>query len=212
MEDIINTTIMTTASAIGDELINSIQNRERNINSIKLEMMKQWQLQGQELLQLQMERDCSQNALTELTGISKASVYNYIHIAKDIRFSELFKSDHHGGQLEHFNQKQLVKLTKLNDEDFNKSIEFGAILLPEKVETIKAIVMPTVTDKIAKEYSTSQLWVAKPVIQIDAKNRIIAQYPSAKAAQTVTGIDRMTIGKVCRGVGVSAGGYTWAFR
>jgi hypothetical protein len=54
----------------------------------------------------------------------------------------------------------------------------------------------------------------KAVIQINSKGKEIAQYSSAAMAQHITGIDRMSIGKICRGeAGRShAGGFSWRFK
>ena len=38
-----------------------------------------------------------------------------------------------------------------------------------------------------------------------------AEFPSASIAETSTGIDRITIDKVCRGTGSLDGGFIWRF-
>ena len=142
----------------------------------------------------------TQNALTKLTDISKASVYNYISISKDPRILKLLdKGDHRGGQLECFNQKQLVKLTKLDDIEFEASVATGALVL-----VAKTAVVPAVEKKKESE---------KAVVQINTDGKEIARYPSASMAQFITGVNRMSIGKICRGeAGRSyAGGCRWEF-
>ncbi len=215
---------------ISDEsLIKTIQKRELSINNIKTEMIKHWISQGEDLLQLQVQQQCSQNKLTNLTGVSKGSVYNYIHIAKDKRVLEWLQSDHHGGQLENFNQKELLQLTKLNDSSFETSINSGVIVSTPKDQVIDAeIIENSINEKIhkkeeymnklvmdvialKKELSSKTKWDPKPVAQIDDKGKIMAKYPSAQSAQRVTGIDKSSIGHVCRGSIKKAGGYQWIF-
>jgi len=168
-------------------------------------MIKQWYLQGQELQQLQIEQQCSQNALTGLTNISKASVYNYISISKDPRILELLKSDHRGGQLNPFNQKQLVKLTKLADYEFEESLEAGIIISVSKEEVVTDTAISFAINKGTES--------KKAVIQINSNGEEIARYPSASMAQFITGVDRMSIGKICRGEDgrSNAGGCRWKF-
>ena len=182
----INDEVSTVSIPTANELIDRIQNRELYISNIRVEMIKQWSLQGQELQQLQIEHQCTQNALTKLTGISKASVYNYISISKDPRILKLLdKGDHRGGQLECFNQKQLVKLTKLDDIEFEASVATGALVL-----VAQTAVVPAVEKKKESE---------KAVVQINTDGKEIARYPSASMAQFITGVNRMSIGKICRG-------------
>ena len=212
-----------------ESLIDRIQQREIDIRKNKTEIIKQWIAQGEDLLQLKRQQQCSQNELTKLTGISKGSVYNYIHISKDKRVLEWLQSDHHGGQLETFNQKQLLQLTKLNDSAFEISINAGMIVTTPKNKVIDAeIIESSINEKIhkkekaisklkvdvvalRKEQSNTRQWGPKPVAQIDDRGKIIAQYPSAQSAQLVTDIDKSSIGSVCRGSSKTAGGYQWKF-
>ena len=205
MTKIINQEILTLSVPTVNELIGSIQTREQYISNIRVEMIKQWYLQGQELQQLQLEQQCSQNALTGLTGISKASVYNYISISKDPRILELVYNDHRGGQLDPFNQKQLVKLTKLEDCEFEESVEAGILISANKE---KVVAGPAISFAIDKKTESK-----KAVIQISSNGEEIARYPSASMAQFITGVDRMSIGKICRGEDGRnyAGGCQWEF-
>ena len=201
----INDEVSTVSISTANELIDRIQNRELYISNIRVEMIKQWSLQGQELQQLQIEHQCTQNALTKLTGISKASVYNYISISKDPRILKLLdKGDHRGGQLECFNQKQLVKLTKLDDGEFEASVATGALVLVDQTAVVGTAVVPAIEKKKESE---------KAVIQINTDGKEIARYPSASMDQFITGVNRMSIGKICRGeAGRShAGGCRWEF-
>ena len=200
----LNLEISTKTIQVTDKLINNIKKREIYIKNIKVEMIKQWSQQGNELQQLQIECQCSQNYLTKLTGISKASVYNYMKISKDSRILELIESDHHGGQLECFNQKQLVRLTKLDDNAFEEAITTGSLAQLVQDTVIEA----TIVSKIEK-----RIKIEKPVVQINADGKEIARYPSASMAQFITGIDRMSIGKICRGESgrSHAGGCRWEF-
>ena len=214
---------------ISESLIKTIQKRESSINNIKTEMIKHWISQGEDLLQLKVQQQCSQNDLTNLTGLSKGTVYNYIHIAKDKRVLEWLQSDHRGGQLENFNQKQLLDLTKLDDIAFETSINAGIIVTTPKDPVIDAeIIENSISEKIhkkeesmnklmmdvialKKDLSSKTKWGPKPVAQIDDKGKIMAKYPSAQSAQRVTGIDKSSIGHVCRGLSKTAGGYQWKF-
>ena len=92
-----------------ETLINTIKKREMSINNIKIDMIKQWISQGEDLLKLQKQQQCSQNDLTKITGVSKGAVHIYTHISKDPRILEWIQGAHHGGQLENFNQKQSPK-------------------------------------------------------------------------------------------------------
>ena len=179
-------------------LINKIKIREDTIYQTKIMTLNLWIDQGNALLDLQAQENCSQNALTKLTGISKASVYNYITLAKDKRIKSLLNGDHHGGHLECFNQKKLLKLTKLDNSAFEESIKTGTIVVTSKQTAVH------------KAHPSSR---GKPVIQIDLNNQEVARYKSAAMAQKMTGISRMSIGKVCRGVKDRnhAGGYKWKF-
>lgn len=216
-------------TTISESLIKAIQKRELSIGNIKMEIIKHWFAQGVDLSQLKVQQNCSQNDLTKLTGISRGSVHNYIHISKDRRILELLQGGHHGGRLENFNQKQLLTLTKLGDLAFETSINAGVIVVAPKDQAIEAeIIESSINDKIYKkeeainklredvvalrqEQSSKKIWGSKPVAQINTRGKVIARYPSARSAQKATGIDKSSIGSVCRGSLKTAGGYQWKF-
>lgn len=213
-----------------ESLISTIQKREVSINNIKIDMIKQWISQGEDLLQLQEQLRCSQNDLTKITGVSKGAVHIYIHVFKDERILEWIQGDHHGGQLANFNQKKLLSLTKLDDIAFEASINAGEIVGTPEDQMIDAeIIESSTNEKIyKKEESINKLMMdvmalrkelppenkggRKPVAQIDKKGKTIAKYPSAQGSQRITGIDKSSIGNVCRRGSLStAGGYHWEF-
>jgi len=181
-----------------ESLINIITTREVSITNSKRELILLWFNQGKDLMELQKQENCSQNKLTLLTGISKASVYTYIKIAKDDRLLSILTSDHHGGHLECFNQKNLLQLTKLNDSQFEQSITAGTIINANKVTSAN--------NHIKKN-------IQKPVMQLDLNHKEVARYPSAAIAQKITGISRMSIGKICRKEKgrTKAGNHYWKF-
>ncbi len=214
---------------ISESLISTIKKREFTINKIKTEMIREWIAQGVDLFSLQEQLQCSQNDLTKITGVSKGAVYNYIQLSKDSRIFDLLQSDHHGGQLKNFNQKKLLSLTKLDDIAFEASINAGEIIGSPKDQVIDVeIIENSINEKIhkkeasidklmmdvtslKKDLSSRTKWGPKPVAQIDDKGKIMAKYPSAQSAQRVTGIDKSSIGRVCRGSIKRAGGYQWIF-
>ncbi len=54
---------------------------------------------------------------------------------------------------------------------------------------------------------------SKAIIQIDTTTKaIVAEYPSAKMAQDITGIHKGNIGMCCRGIRRIAGGFIWKFK
>ena len=80
----------------------------------------------------------------------------------------------------------------------------------KKEESIKKLMMDLMV--LRKEITSENKWGPKPVTQIDDRGKIMANYPSAQSAQRVTGIDKSSIGSVCRGsVRKTAGGYHWEF-
>ena len=120
-----------------DSLIADIKNREQKIEQTKLEIITFWFMQGKDLIRLSEELDSSYDGLVPLVNISKSSIYNYTAIAKDTRIEKLLsfstsktetvESKH----IEQFNQKNIVKLTHLND------IEFTTALIEGKLPTAK---------------------------------------------------------------------------
>ncbi len=217
-------------------LIDIIQIREENIDATKMELLKLWIDQGADLQKLKDVEGCSQNHLTELTGISKGSIFNYIQLSKDKRILQFLDTGHHGDHLiEDLNQKKLIKLTKLNDQSFNDYIKTGifpTVSIQSEESTAIDVVAEdeaTIDEQIAdKELQVRQLKdeihelkkklpnyntsaAPKAVLQFTKERVFLAEYPSASIAETSTGIDRMTIDKVCRGTGSLDGGFIWRF-
>ena len=52
----------------------------------------------------------------------------------------------------------------------------------------------------------------KPVVQLDLQDNVIAEFPSAIAAEVATGVSRTKICVVCKGVRPRAGGYHWRYK
>ena len=217
-------------------LIDFIQMREQHIDATKMELLQMWIDQGVDLQKLQRQESCSQNYLTDLTGISKGSIFNYIQLSKDKRILQLLDTGHHGDHLvDDLNQKKLIKLTKLNDEAFDTYLETGIFpavsVASDASEVIDVIAddEATVDEQIQeKEMQVRQLreeiyelkkqlpnynssTAPKAVLQFTKEGVFLAEFPSASIAESSTGIDRMTIDKVCRGTGSLDGGFIWRF-
>ncbi len=180
-----------------NDLISSILNRERKITSTKLEMIRLWISQGEDFKRLQ-DMGYSRNRLSEMTGLSKGLVSNYLKLSRDKRLVNFVNTTgHHGDHLEDMNQKQVLKLTKLDDKAFYNAIETGAILFETKAK---------------KNHSVTKQSRSAPKAVVQYRNgKQVAIYRSAYDASRATGIDRMSIGKVCRQVTMYAGGYSWKF-
>jgi len=217
-------------------LIDTIQLRESNIDATKMELLQMWIDQGNDLRKLQSQEGCSQNHLTELTGISKGSIFNYIQLSKDERILKLLDTGHHGDHLvDDLNQKKLIKLTKLDDEAFDTYVETGtfptALAKSREPEVIDIVAddVATVDKQIEeKEIQVRQLRneifelkkqlpnynaddEPRAVLQFTKEGVFLTEFPSASIAESSTGIDRMTIDKVCRGTGSLDGGFIWRF-
>ncbi len=210
------TLTLSTPSKGMEILLNAIRFRKASEVESKKELIQQWISQGKDFISL--ENDYEQDALSMLTGVSRSSMKRYRTLANDKRL-ELCLSDN---KLEKFNQEQLIKLTKLDDEAFESCIKGGPAALDvitkkiinssisNKVDQIKQLTTDVVEMRKAKA-NKLLFHNSRAVNQINEDGRVIAQYRSALDAQTATGIDRMTIGKVCRGVAMSAGGFDWSF-
>ena len=215
-------------------LIDFIQIREQNIDATKMELLQLWIDQGADLQKLQKSEGCSQNYLTDLTGISKGSIFNYIQLSKDKRILQLVDTGHHGDHLvEDLSQKKLIKLTKLNDEAFDSYLETG-VFPSVSVESVKSEVIDVIADEatidekieekeiqvrelkdeiyeLKKQLPNYNAAAPKAVLQFTKEGVFLAEFPSASIAETSTGIDRMTIDKVCHGTGSLDGGFIWRF-
>ncbi len=192
----INETISTQSS----DLIFGILHREGKIVQAKLEMIKLWISQGQDFERLQ-EMGYSQNRLSEMTKLSKGLINNYLKLSRDNRLVNLVNNTgHHGDHhhlLEDLNQKQVLKLTQLDDKAFYTAIESGA--MPIEI-------------KIKQKYPVAKQSPAAPKAVVQFRNgKQVAIYRSAFEANRTTDIDRMSIGKVCRHERMYAGGHSWKF-
>lgn len=217
-------------------LIDFIQMREQNIDATKMELLQLWIDQGSDLQKLQETEGCSQNQLTELTGISRTSIFNYIQLSKDKRILRLINTGHHGDHfVEDLNQKKLVKLTKLDDDDFDTYMKTGTFptvpIESEESEVIDVVAddNATVDEQIEeKELQVQKLkdeiyelkkqrpnynatTAPKAVLQFTQDKKFLAEFPSASVAGVSTGVDKSSIGKACRGVVRFAGDFVWRF-
>ncbi|MEA2016982.1 MAG: NUMOD1 domain-containing DNA-binding protein [Campylobacterota bacterium] len=129
---------------ITDKLYQNIQDRTIKINTTKVDLIRLWFEQGCDLIEVQNEYSCTEEELNKIFSISKGSIYNYIKLAKDIRIKEILYNPHQVGKesdkrLDRFNQKQLLRLTSLDDIEFTTAIEKGKLppIPSEKVEDMK---------------------------------------------------------------------------
>ncbi len=191
--------IKETISIQSSDLISGILHREGKIVQAKLEMIKLWISQGQDFERLQ-EMGYSQNRLSEMTKLSKGLINNYLKLSRDKRLVDLVnKTGHHGDQhyLENLTQKQVLKLTQLDDKAFCTVIESGEMPIETKTNQ---------THSVAKQSRAAP----KAVVQF-RNGKQVAIYRSAFDANRITDIDRMSIGKVCRHERTYAGGSSWKF-
>lgn len=68
----------------------------------------------------------------------------------------------------------------------------------------------THNERVSKNRINNPL-ISKSVIQMSLDGEMIASFASANEAQRETGISNATIGKVCRGIGKTAGGFRWRY-
>ena len=61
-------------------------------------------------------------------------------------------------------------------------------------------------------YKENEYPCCKAILQLDKTGKVIAEYPSIKAAGEVLGIERSNISKVLHNVTQTAGGYMWKFK
>ena len=113
------------------ECLKDIKARERKIDKAQRSLVGLWIAQGKELLEFMAITEVSQRLAAELTGVKRTMVNTYCTIASDPRMlNEDFQD-----QLEQFSQKELIKLSKLDDEEaFDKALETGEMPHAEKVE------------------------------------------------------------------------------
>ena len=148
---------------VSDSLIQDIKEREQSFEKVAYEHII---AQGKDLMELMKEEDKSQNKVAELVGMSKGSVSNYINIAKDKKINSVQSVE----QLQHFNQNDLVKMTKMDTREFNATVKNGEIKSKPKPKptkpvepVIEAEIEPTdggvyeFTDGVYQEGNTEEL-------------------------------------------------------
>lgn len=107
-----------------DGLIEQIQQRDLKVQISQRELVKLWILQGVDMLRLHKDYNYTQESISEVTGLSQALVSIYITLANDKRLYSIITGNKEY-QIERFNQKELKKLTTLNDIDFTETIQTG---------------------------------------------------------------------------------------
>jgi len=113
--------------------IKAIKARQKKIENAGNTLVGLWYEQGKELMELQSVLECSQNALVKHTGLGRSAMKAYMGIAEDPRLGEEGISK----QLGQFNQKQLVQLGKLDEDEFNDALETGALPANKEPSNIK---------------------------------------------------------------------------
>lgn len=160
-----------------DSIIEQIQTRDSKIKLSQKELVILWIQQGLDMLVLGEEYNYTQKDISELTGVSVGSVNLYLTYASDVRLvSLIFSSEQEeldNKCIERFNQKELKKLTTLNNVDFNTTIESG--IFPKSAKDDKSIEL-TIEEQINNkqehivqlEEEIQELKVSK-VVAIDAE-------------------------------------------
>ena len=99
---------------VTDSLVDSIKKRSIRIKTKKLELLRLWFEQGEDLIKLQQKLKCTQDSLTGIVGISKGGVYNYMKIARDARLKKLLYDSHSVGieNLNTLNQNSVFSIRK----------------------------------------------------------------------------------------------------
>jgi len=227
------TTRAVSADVTSGALVADIKSREVSIFKSKLELARKWIEQGMDLQELQSCMECSQNALAEITGLSTGSISNCINISKDERIKDLVDAVHSNEHLVGgINQSSLVKLAKLNDEDFDEYVTTGVFSTTSVNDVADEIIDVDVEDSIEEQISqkrvqieqlqaeivelekqlpitptttTSTQSTARAVIQI-FDDGTTKEYPSASSAAKATDATATNITKVCKGKRKIAGG------
>jgi len=124
-----------------DDLVEQIQKRDLEVQQSQKELVILWINQGLDMMKLSKEYKYSQDDISDITGVSQAQISLYISLASDKRLvASLSPADKNTKRLERFNQKELKKLTTLNDVDFNSTIETG--IFPKSAKDDKSIELP----------------------------------------------------------------------
>ena len=130
--------------------IKDIKARQRKIENAGNTLVSLWYEQGKELTELQNILECSQNQLVKHTGLGRSAMKAYMGIAEDPRLGE----EGIAKQLGAFNQKQLVQLGKLDEDEFDKAIEDGALPSHKEPSNIKEPKEPKAKAKAEAKWAT----------------------------------------------------------
>jgi len=112
------------ANSVEAVAVKDIKKREKKIIATGQSLVSLWIAQGKEILEFIAITDVSQRLAGELLGVKRTALNTYCTIASDPRMlNEDFQE-----QLENFSQKDLIKLTKIDDEEiFDEALETGVI-------------------------------------------------------------------------------------
>jgi len=111
-------------------LIKDVKGREKRIIKVGKSLVSLWLEQGKEINEFIAITEVSMRVASELLGVKRTALNTYCTIAKDPRMLNPEFTD----QLENFTQKELIQLTKIDDEEaFDKALEDGALPAKEVV-------------------------------------------------------------------------------
>ena len=112
------------ANSVEAVAVKDIKKREKKIIATGQSLVSLWIAQGKEILEFIAITEVSQRLAGELLGVKRTALNTYCTIASDPRMlNEDFQE-----QLENFSQKELIKLTKIDDEEaFDKALETGEL-------------------------------------------------------------------------------------
>ncbi len=112
------------ANSVEAVAVKDIKKREKKITTLGQSLVSLWIEQGKEINEFIAITEVSQRTASELLGVKRTALNTYCTIASDPRMlNEDFQE-----QLENFSQKDLIKLTKIDDEAiFDEALETGEI-------------------------------------------------------------------------------------
>ena len=225
-----------------ETLIQQIQNRDIKVQLSQRELVSLWMMQGLDMIKLHNEHNHTQATISELTGVSQAQISLYISLASDARLvSSIIATDKNTKHLERFNQKELKKLTTLNDVDFNHTVESG--VFPKIAKEDKRIEL-SIEEQIENKQKSVQLlkdeiktlqieaglnvddifevpklivkpkpqFEKKPINQIDLKSgKTIATFKSLSDAAKQTGYSISSLSKCANGTQKHSHSFKWRY-
>ncbi len=225
-----------------EQLIQQVQERDIKVQLSQRELVSLWIMQGLDMLKLHKEHSYTQTNTSELTGISQAQISLYISLASDTRLvTSIIATDKNTKHLERFNQKELKRLTTLNDVDFNQTVDSG--MFPKTLKKDKCIEL-SIEEQIENKQKNIQLlkdeiktlqiesgvdvddifevpklivkpkpqFKKKPVNQIDLKSgEIIASFESLGDASKQTGYSRSSLSKCANSIQKHSHGFKWRY-